>query len=179
MEIKREPVVIEYATLRLSTMQPDERYNTPAEYARVMDVIQGLVPYFTREYLTAYLARFVVHTEGATWGVCGVRSSTSIFVSKLKGSPNRNGLHKHELIEHFAPGSRGRRGTDIRLQGRTSDPFTLEGRPSSAAMGGVMRPPLDYSLRECRMAGVVLGVHLLLWTSHECFTPYFLSRVLL
>lgn len=135
-------------------MQPDERFNTPEEYDRVMGVIRGLVPCFTREYLTAYLSRFVVHKDGMMLDVCGVKSSTSIFVSGLRPSPDRYGGHddekKYELIEYRAPGSQRSRGTDIRLQDHDGEDYILPGRPAlSSNTVGIMRPQMDYSLREC------------------------------
>lgn len=142
-ETERQPVVTEHATLNLSTMQADARFNTPEEYDRVMDIIHGLVPYFTREYLVAYAARFVVHTEGSAWDVCGVKSSTSIFVSKLKLSKACcKSPHKLELI-------RDDWGSDIRLEDHEGKIYCLPTRPPCSNAEGLLRPPMDYSLREC------------------------------
>lgn len=139
---ERQPVVAQYATLNLSTMQADVRYNTPETYDRVMDCIRTLVPYFTREYLVAYAGRFVVHAEGRAWDVCGVKSSTSIFVSRLRASRAcYDSPHKLELI-------RDSEMSDIRLEDHEGERFRLPCRPASANEEGKMRPPMDYSLRE-------------------------------
>lgn len=141
--MERQPVAAEYATLNLSTMQADARYNTPEEYDSVMETIHSLVPYFTREYLAAYVGRFVVHTEGSAWDVCSVKASTSIFVSHLRSSRTCcNSLHKLELIRDIG-------GSDIRLEDHEGSRFRLPHRPASSNAEGKMRPPMDYSLREC------------------------------
>lgn len=133
------------ATLNLLTMQADRRYNTPAEYDGVMETIRGLVPYFTREYLVAYVGRFVRHEERSTWKISGIQSSTSIFVSQLRqsqGNLNSSG-YKYELIED--PGGRG----DIRLEDQEGAPYHLPNRPKSCnTEGGWLEPPMDHSFRE-------------------------------
>ena len=147
-EREHPPVVVACATLNLLTMQADDRYNTPAEYDAVMDTIRGLVPYFTREYLVAYATRFVKHKEKNTWKVCGVQSSTSIFVSQLRPSPGSlDGGPKYELIEEL--GGRGAQ-PDIRLEDYDGTPYQLPNRPRSCSTdGGWLEPPMDYSFREC------------------------------
>lgn len=142
------PVVVACATLNLLTMQADRRYNTPAEYDGVMETIRGLVPYFTREYLVAYVGRFVRHKARNTWKICGIQSSTSIFVSQLRqnqGNLNNSGS-KYELIED--PGGRGVE-PDIRLEDHEGEPYHLPNRPKSCnTEGGRLEPPMDNSFRE-------------------------------
>lgn len=139
---EREPVVLQYATLNLLTMQADERYNSQEEYEAVLGIIRGLVPYFTREYLATYVARFVAHDDRNAWKIRGVKSSTSIFVSRLRKSPNHGGRHRFELIEDFG-------GTDIRLEDRKGGHTRLPNRPRSCSESGKLSPPMDYSLRKC------------------------------
>lgn len=149
-EEERKPVVVEHATLNLLTMQPDERYNTREEYEAALGVIRDLVPYFTREYLAAYVARFcsVPHTVGdgsRAWNFCDARSSTSVFVSRLRESPNHDGPNKFELIIKDVAGG----GADIRLEDRRGNHARLPHRPRSCNESGKLWPPMDYSLREC------------------------------
>lgn len=141
-EREREPVVVEYATLNLLTMQADERHNSDEEYETAMGVIRSLVPYFTKEYLVAYVARFVPHADGSAWKICDVKSSTSLFVSGLRKSPNQDGPNKFELIEDIG-------GADIRLEDRKGNPARLPHRPRSCNKSGKLWPPMDHSLREC------------------------------
>lgn len=138
------PAVMECATLNLLTMQADERHNTPSEYDAVMEVIRGLVPYFTREYLMAYVARFVKHTERSTWDICNIESSTSIFVSRLRlSNVHIKSDHKYELIDDIG-------GKDVRLEDEFGADFQLPKRPKSCSTEkGKLEPPMDYSLREC------------------------------
>lgn len=121
---EREPVVVRHATLNLLTMQADERYNTPDEYEATLGVIRSMVPYFTREYLATYVARFVPHTDGSAWKICDVKSSTSIFVSRRRKSPNHDGPNRFELIKDIG-------GTDIRLEDRKGNHARLPHRPRS------------------------------------------------
>ena len=134
---ERLPVAIEYATLNLLTMQADERFNSQEEYDATVEVIRSLVPYFTREYLATYVARFVRHADGSAWEVSEIVSSTSIFVSRLKTIGK-----KLELIKDIG-------GTDIRLENRKGHHFRLPGRPKSCSSKDGLCPPMDYSLREC------------------------------
>lgn len=144
---EREPVVREHATLNLLTMQADERYNTPQEYEAAMGVIRSLVPHFTREYLATYVARFVPHADGNAWKICGVKPSTSIFISRLRKSPNHDGPNRFELIQDVG-------GTDIRLEDRKGNHTRLPHRPRSCNKSGKLWPPMDYSLREYDMTSV-------------------------
>lgn len=137
-EGERQPVVVEYATLNLLTMQADNRVNSQEEYDAAVDVIRRLVPYFTREYLGAYVDRFVRHPDGSAWEVSDIKSSTSIFVSRLKRIRN-----KLELIKDIG-------GTDIRLEDRKGNHARLPGRPKSCSSKDGLRPPMDYSFRECK-----------------------------
>eukprot|EP00752_Nemacystus_decipiens_P012556 g11120.t1 len=137
---EREPVVVEYATLNLLTMQADERYNSRDEYEAALEIIRGLVPYFTREYLATYVARFVSRADRSAWKISDVVSSTSIFVSRLRKSPNHDGPHRFELIEDVG-------GTDIRLEDRKGNHALLPHRPRSCNERGRLWPPMDYSLR--------------------------------
>lgn len=142
---EREPVVVGYATLNLLTMQADERYNSQEEYEAALGIIHSLVPYFTREYLATYVARFVPHDDWNAWKIRDVQSSTSIFISRLRKSPNHDGPHRFELIEDVG-------GTDIRLEDRKGNHTRLPHRPRSCNESGRLSPPMDYSLRKCNAA---------------------------
>lgn len=143
-----EPVVIKYATLNLMTMQADERYNTHEEYEAAMAVICRMIPFFTRgEYLVTWVARFVPHVDENAWKICDVKSSTSIFVSRLRKSSHHAGPNRFELNTDIG-------GTDIRLEDRNGDHTRLPHRPRSFNEDGVLCPPMDYSLRKFNLSSV-------------------------
>lgn len=137
----RERVVVEYATLNLMTMTADERYNSPAKFSEVLNTIQTLVPYFTRDFLVTYAARFLDFPKGSAWDFSGVRSSTSIFVSQLRTITRLGRRGEDELIldtdKH-----------DLLYKNGDGSNFRLPKRPKTCVGEAVLSPTMDYSLRE-------------------------------
>lgn len=146
-EEKRQSVVVKYATLNLITMRADERYNSPAKFDEVLNTIQTLVPYFTRDFLVAYAARFLDVPKGSAWDLRGVRSSTSIFVSQLRtttrlGSREEEGELILDMDKH-----------DFLYKKVDRSNFRLPKRPKTCVGEGMLSPPMDYSFREYNRRG--------------------------
>jgi hypothetical protein len=132
------PVVVQYATLDLNTLRPAAGCSTQASYDTVLASIDRLTG-ISREMLMTLINDKVQRDRDVYIRTTSVTSFTRVFISHLRRNER---TQRYELMDV---------DSDLRLEGTDGD-HLLRQRDNHSfhrnESNKLMRPPLDYSLRE-------------------------------